>query len=332
MIGLIAPDQWCKQRMNTTKVILLVVVSTLAALLAWANPELADNKPPRPDNLVRADDSIVRIHQSSRTTDGSASNKSAASCASVKAPIHHKIVEKPVIRIAEDSITLALQDKPLGWVLDQISRRSQVRIIRDQNIDTDLLSINCKNAPIDRGIRQMLSAYDIFILYGAGNNIPSAVWIYQKGQGKQHTAISAGISQKNTAAEQQIIVPNPSGRAKAIETLVRHRNSKAQDEVIQGLEDPAAMVRIRALDTAVNFDLAVPEDQLADLVQFDPSAEVRFLALTALATNVEHNPEKGSYELRTLSEYALNDSSPHVRSQAEQILGDLDSELSKDLE
>jgi hypothetical protein len=90
-----------------------------------------------------------------------------------------------------------------------------------------------------------------------------------------------------------------------------------------------ATVRSRALvDAAVNHAVELPEDILAHLAQLDPSPQVRFLALTALAADLDRDLSNNNSDLRAISEYALNDASPHVRVRARQILETLNRALS----
>jgi hypothetical protein len=116
-------------------------------------------------------------------------------------------------------------------------------------------------------------------------------------------------------------------RIRSIEAAVSRRESGAVSAVLMALEDDDWRLRSRALDAAVNSFIAIPEDVLIDRAQFDPSPEVRFLALSGLAARLDPplpdlvvDPASAG----AISRLALNDPSEHVRWQAQQILDALD--------
>jgi HEAT repeat protein len=235
--------------------------------------------------------------------------------------------EEPFISVTDNRLTLWIQGRRLGWVLDQIARQSGIPIFHDEGIANQVLSMTLQDTALDEGLREILSGYDVFILYGGEQVAPVAIWVYPEGKGRQLLPVPPELWASTPEMEQQLGDPDPDLRAQAIETLIQRRGPQSLEAVLQALEDPQDTVRSRALDAAANHAVELPEDTLAHLTQLDPSPQVRFLALTALAADLDRDPSNNA-DLRAISEYALNDASPHVRVQARQILETLNRALS----
>lgn len=150
------------------------------------------------------------------------------------------------------------------------------------------------------------------------------------GQGVlQGEASSRQVRSDDSGAKQQDATDdNLEERVRPIEAAVYKRGSGAIKAVLVALEDDDWRVRSRALDAAVNSYLAIPEEVLIDRAQFDPSPEVRFLALSGVAARLDPPlPDVAAVDpanARAISSLALNDPSEHVRWQAQQILDTLD--------
>lgn len=235
---------------------------------------------------------------------------------------------EPFISVTDNRLTLWIEGRRLGWVLDQIARRSGIPIFHDEVVANHVLSMTLQDAAFDEGLREILSGYDMFILYGGEQVAPVAIWVYPEGKGRQLLPVPPELWASTPEMEQQLGDSDPELRAQAVETLIQRRGLRSLEAVLQALEDPHATVRSRALDAAVNHAVELPEDTLAHLAQLDPSPQVRFLALTALSADLERDPRYNDWDLRAISDYALNDASPHVRAQARQILETLNRALS----
>ena len=98
--------------------------------------------------------------------------------------------------------------------------------------------------------------------------------------------------------------------------MVDRKGNEALDAVLHALADQVDLVRTHALYGAIGGGVEIPADILANLVLRDPSVDVRFLALNALVgdTNVE-----------AIAQDALEDSSPHIRNKAREILKRLET-------
>jgi len=240
-----------------------------------------------------------------------------------------RITEKePFISVTDNRLTLWIQGRRLGWVLDQIARRSGIPIFHDEGVANQVLSMTLQDTAFDEGLREILSGYDMFILYGGEQVAPVAIWVYPEGKGRQLLPVPPELWASTPEMEQQLGDSDPELRAQAIEALIQRRGLRSLEAILQALEDPHDTVRSRALDAAVNHAVELPTDTLAHLAQLDPSPEVRFLALTALAADLGRGPDNNDSDLRSISEYALNDASSHVRAQARQILETLNRALS----
>jgi len=86
--------------------------------------------------------------------------------------------------------------------------------------------------------------------------------------------------------------------------------------VLQALKDGEESVRARALDLAVSSAIALPQDALEDVVRNDSSPLVRLLAMEAIT---HLNPEDLT-QIKTIAEFALGDTDPEVREQAQSLL------------
>ena len=119
-------------------------------------------------------------------------------------------------------------------------------------------------------------------------------------------------------------------RVTAVENFARRGSSEAVPAVMEALRDDDSRVRSRALDAAVNGYVAIPEAALIEHAQSDPSADVRFLALSGIAARLDpavpQVPAIDRSTARALSRVALSDASEEVRWQAQQILDALDAQ------
>jgi hypothetical protein len=182
---------------------------------------------------------------------------------------------------------------------------------------------------LEVGLQEILKNQDAFFLYGAQENNPEnqqhrstslrGVWVYPKGQGRR--ILPVGPEKWASTEELQRLAedPDPEVRARAFETLVGRKGSRAPNVVFEALEDPNDRVRFRTLQAALNNRVALSLDSLQYLVQNDSSPVVRFLALSGMA----ENSEAGNSNVRILAESVLNDPNPQVREQAREILDQL---------
>jgi hypothetical protein len=222
------------------------------------------------------------------------------------------------------------QNMPLASVLQAIARQSGVQIVTDERVANKPVSIQFKEAPLDQGLLQLLRDCDIFFFYGVkgeGSQASPAlqgVWIYPQGDGESLAPVLPAPWTSAPELEPGRNDAEEAERARAVEATVEQPGTQVLDAVLTALEDPEDQVRERALHAALYAGIPLPLPRLEELVQYDPSPLVRFLALGAMAGEAgEVAPETPHH--RILVEHARRDPSPEVREQARQILQQWDN-------
>lgn len=223
------------------------------------------------------------------------------------------------VTVKEGRLSIRVENRSLDWILEQVSREGKVAISGDTHLGRRLVSIQFQDIPLDEGLRQILREHDAFFFYGVEGKAPAslrAVWIYPKGRGRGLEPVPPEAWASTRELEANLADPDPGVRTRAIEALVERKGDGARDAVLEALKDQDVQVRTQALYQTASEDVELPTDALTDLALGDPSPDVRFLALEALADRPE---------ARTIAETALNDPSPHVRRKAKEILRGLDA-------
>lgn len=240
--------------------------------------------------------------------------------------------ERSAVAVRNGRLNLSVQNRSLASVLDEISRQSGVTIHDIEKAGSEEVTIQIKEMPIDQGLQQILSAYDLFFFYQApgkegdtaGNPASSlkGVWFYPKGEGGKISPIPPEQSAGSAEIKNGLRHPDPAERGRAVELLVAQKGERALDEVRLALNDREDPVRERALDAALHSGMIFPQVFLEDLVRNDPSPIVRLLALGAVAG--ASDAPAGNSNVKTIAALALNDPDPFVKEQARQILDQLD--------
>lgn len=223
----------------------------------------------------------------------------------------------PRVAVKDGRLSAHAENLPLDRLLDEISRRGNVAIIKAGGRGRPV-SVQLQDVPLDEGLRQILRNQDTFFFYGVGASGPATlkvVWVYPKGKGRELQPVPPEAWASTAELDGRVADPDPAVRARAIEALVERRGNQASDAVSEALRDHDDQVRVRALYQAIHAGVQLPRDELAAFAAGDPSPDVRFLALEALAADPE---------ARMFAEAALNDSSPHVRGKARELLRALD--------
>lgn len=240
---------------------------------------------------------------------------------------------RSAVAVRNGRLNLSVQNRSLASVLDEISRQSGVTIHDIEKAGSEGVTIQIKEMPIDQGLQQILSAYDLFFFYQAagkegdtaGNPASSlkGVWFYPKGEGGKISPIPPEQSAGSAEIKNGLRHPDPAERGRAVELLVAQKGERALDEVRLALNDREDPVRERALDAALHSGMILPQVLLEDLARNDPSPIVRLLALGAVAGTSDDSPA-GNSNVKTIAQWALNDPDPFVKEQARQILDQLD--------
>lgn len=100
--------------------------------------------------------------------------------------------------------------------------------------------------------------------------------------------------------------------------MLKPTASEAPDPLLAALSEPDDEARYRNLEESLNTGREVPAELLQELLEHDPSEELRALALQGIVE--EATPEK----IRSIAERALADPGAEVRARAQEILERLD--------
>jgi hypothetical protein len=229
-------------------------------------------------------------------------------------------------------LTLHAQDQPLRSILQQISGMTGVSISVAEGLADKRLSVSLEQFRLDEALRQILNGYDTFFLYGVddvqlGASTLKAVWVYPANQGKAlrpgpPTATSVWTA-STLEFQQMMSDPDPKVRARAVDTVIR-RSGRESAEAVESIlknADEKDIVRITALNRALNSGVPIPQEVLINLALYDDSVNIRYLALQALPVDPR---------LRWVAERALQDESSYVSKEADTILDELDSSVAPD--
>lgn len=95
--------------------------------------------------------------------------------------------QRPVVAVKGERLTVQVQDRPLDWILEEISRESRVAIVRAAGVGDERVSLQLHDVPLDEALHEILMDHDAFFFYGAEREAPAAlkvVWVYPKGRGR----------------------------------------------------------------------------------------------------------------------------------------------------
>ena len=222
-------------------------------------------------------------------------------------------------------LTFRARNEALGLVLKKIGDRAGVNIHLSQGLGKEPLSVEFRHYRLDEALRQMLTEYDAFFLYGPGKDGQAAalkaVWVYPAGRGQVPRPLPEISS---TPAKKTV----PTQRSSNSAPMQKSSNSVPRAEVstgpggsdsaagaLKGLEDSNDEVRERALFQALTTKAQIPSEMLVNLALADASVKVRVLALKALPLNPDW---------RWVAEYATRDSNQSVSQAAREFLAALE--------
>jgi hypothetical protein len=244
-----------------------------------------------------------------------------------RAPAAEPLIEEasiPPVETSEDQssvwvsggrMSVRVEGRPLTWLLEQISREAGVAILPSPGADEQRVSVAFEDLALDDGLRRILEPLDAFYYYRGG--LLRVVWVYPWDEGRGLQPVPPEDWASTTELEDRIYDPDPGERARAVQALVERRGIRASDVVLGALSDEDDWVRTQALYGASRAGVELPSQTLSDLAVNDPSENVRFLALEALA--IAEDPW-----LEAIAVRALEDPSPHLRNKAREILGRLE--------
>lgn len=220
-------------------------------------------------------------------------------------------------------LSVALEDRPLRWVLDEISRQSGMMFDTGPEINEQRVTDAFQDLPIERGLRRLLGPWDLFFFYGGNETGPQYVWVYPKGIGAGLRPIPPEMWASTQELEEAFNDTDPQVRTQALQALVERKGKSALELLLLALDDPDDQVRSGALNAAANSNLEIAPEKLVSLVQNDRSPNVRFLALAAISNYVEAPP--AGLDIMQIANYASADTNPEIRSLAENLIDRLEA-------
>ena len=229
--------------------------------------------------------------------------------------------QQPVLKIANGRLTLKVKNARLDWILDRLTEQAGVAVLVDPGAGTELVTLDLQDATLDDALRQLLAHHDTFFFYGSKSEGPAAlrvVWVYPRGKGEGLQPVPPEQWASTKELEGAFADNDPETRLKAIVAVIERSNpDRAIEVTLNALSDADESVRSMALFTARTRGLGILPETLMNLFTSDPSPNVRFLALEALA--------KDPNSARTYAELGLHDLDPKVRSKAREILTELET-------
>lgn len=218
------------------------------------------------------------------------------------------------VSVVQGRLNVEAENARLGWILDQITRQATVAITMGDGVAEQPITVQFSELPLEQGLREILREHDAFFYYPGGATV-LAVWVHPRNEGRGLYPVPAEDWASTAELDERLADPEPEQRAWAIETLVERTGQRAQDAVLTALGDANENVRTSALHSAVEEGIELPGDRLSELALDDPSVNIRFLALQALA---------GDPNRDLTATWALDDPNPMIRDYARRILDRLD--------
>ena len=216
--------------------------------------------------------------------------------------------------VKDGFLTVKAVDTSIDSILEQLTTGTGLAIERS-DILGDRVTIQLENVPLELGLRELLKNHDAFFFYGAEPDAAAqlkVVWVYPKGRGVYLRPVPPSMWASTKELEELASDPDPRVRGEAIRDLLDRKRGSARDLVLKTLnEEQHEGVRATALHAATEEGIDIPKELLGNLALGDPSENVRFLTLEALGSNPD---------AKVIATAALNDTSPHVRQLAKQIL------------
>jgi hypothetical protein len=225
----------------------------------------------------------------------------------------------PRIAVKDARLNVDARDVALQWLLDEIASQAGLTIHGTGLLRGLTVSTRLDNVPVDDGLKELLSAFDVFFLYAPSGHQPAslrAVWVHPRGRGALLAPVSPEQWASTIELERGTADPDPEVRALAVESLVERLGERALGKVLEALQDTDDYVRERALDATIDAGLELPVEDLRHLATADSDPEVRRLALRTFA---DHSDVLDA-DVTTLLEAARLDPSPVVQREAGEIL------------
>lgn len=230
----------------------------------------------------------------------------------------------PGVRVYGDRVDLSLHLAGLQSVLQEIGRQTGIDVITAADLPNRQVTLVLKNVALLDAFRQLLYGYTSFIRLSAQDRI-EGLWIYPAGTADALKPLpSSEWASTAELVDQWSQSPTAAQKAQMLDSLVQRLGDGATSMLVDALADDAAVLRLQALDSAVNHGVALPRDLLADRLINDPETAVRLRVLDALFYPWRQQGLEAAM-LEVALQAGLSDPDTSVREHAADLLAELAS-------
>lgn len=224
----------------------------------------------------------------------------------------------PIAQNIGGRFTIVVEDIPFEQILDSIRPVEGVAITASRQANEQPVSADVRDASTEEALRTILRGHDVFYLYRSEGQKPAAlkaVWVYGRGEAKGMQPAAAEALQQPKELEARLRDSDPAVRMQAFKGLLEKAGSDSRSAVVAAaMEERDDGVRGGMVEALRNSGSDLPPELVSTLLN-DPLEQIRILTLESV---------RGSSNARELFIAALTDSSPHVRSRAQELLDEID--------
>jgi len=221
------------------------------------------------------------------------------------------------VTVTNGRISVRAANVPLRQLLDDLRQATGISFTSFSGADAEVVSAAINDAPLEQGLRVLLSRYDSILLYSANDKGAAdlkKVWVYQKGQGTSLEPAAAEALAGTKTLREKLSDADPGVRVRAFEAMLARPGIEEQELVVRAvLSEREDSLRARMIESVRSSNLQLPPEFWGSL-SADPSEQIRLLVLNAL---------EGTPRSRDVATLALTDPSPHVQLRAKEILDSL---------
>jgi hypothetical protein len=223
------------------------------------------------------------------------------------------------ISFAEGRITVEVENVALSELLDALRPACGIAFVVSPDAAQQTVTADVRNAVLEDGLRKILRGQDFFLQYSGDVDRPvlKKVWIYSRGTAEEFQPAAREALQSTRGIDATLSDRDPAARLRAFHELLKRPDNEAQDALVgavtREVDDSARASMVEALRGRE----ALPAQLVARLMT-DPLEQIRIIALESA---------RSSTEARQLATTALNDSSPHIRQRAQEILDEMNESV-----
>jgi len=223
-----------------------------------------------------------------------------------------------VERSTAGRLNVRVENASLEEVLDAIRPGAGIVITASPQASQQLVSAEVRNASLEEALRVILQGHDTFYMYAVEGQKPAAlkaVWVYARGEAKTMQPAAAEALKASKEVEASLRDSDPAVRMRAFNLLLERAGNDAHNALISAvMQERDDGVRGSMIEALHSTGSDLPPELVPTLLN-DPSEQIRILTLDSL---------RGSPNVREFATAALTDSSPYVRSRAQELLDETD--------